>query len=366
MCVTPVDASPTHLVVLLHGLLGSPANLQVFGELVRKRLGPSALVAAPSCFARLATLDGVDACGVRVLAWLRAFVRERPELRRLSLVGYSLGGLVARFLAGALCHQCTPAFLGLTPSTLLTIACPHLGVLRYPPGSSGGGGSGRITAARAAVLRALFGRAGAQLALADGGGPDAAPPLLLLLATSPGYLSGAAAFERRVAVAGADNGLSRDRTVAVWSAAIDPFEAALTTGGGAKEPPLSLAQLAVLPLLAARVAAFLSIVSAILPFAVVFRRQEAAASVAAAAPYSLALARCEAAVADGGRGDDDPVARMAASLGALGWDRSSVRFSVACDGLVALHTHGLLVVRHRRPHAAGLGAAARMAAMLQP
>jgi hypothetical protein len=149
----------------------------------------------------LGTYDGVDACANRVLPELRAVVAAHPSLRALSLLGYSFGGLVARFLAGALLVEPRP-FLGLQPLNLVTFACPHLGptLLCAPPaGAEDAGAAGDAdsdaeeseegAAARAqrrkraatlslAFLRHLAGASGAQMALHD-------PFQLLLLMAHP-------------------------------------------------------------------------------------------------------------------------------------------------------------------------------------
>jgi hypothetical protein len=55
---------PTHLVVLLHGVAGSPANLAVLARKLQSALGDEALVLTPSCY----TLS------VRILARLLSLV----------------------------------------------------------------------------------------------------------------------------------------------------------------------------------------------------------------------------------------------------------------------------------------------------
>jgi hypothetical protein len=169
---------------------------------LRAHFGDSALVLAPECYRMLGTYDGVDACASRVLPELRAVVAAHPSLCALSLLGYSFGGLVARFLAGALLVEPRP-FLGLQPLNLVTFACPHLGptlLCAAPAGApedAGAAGDGDSdaeeseegAAARAqrrkraatlslAFLRHLAGASGAQMALHD-------PFQLLLLMAHP-------------------------------------------------------------------------------------------------------------------------------------------------------------------------------------
>ena len=69
-------------------------------------------------------------CGERVFSGLHQLVSAHPSLTHLSLVGYSMGGLIAHYLAGRLAQD-DPEFLGLQPRIFATMACPHLA--RNPP-----------------------------------------------------------------------------------------------------------------------------------------------------------------------------------------------------------------------------------------
>ena len=210
--------APTHLVVLLHGVAGKGAHLEVMAETLRERFAASgALIIAPECYRNTATYDGVDVCGERVVAELRGVVAAHPSLRALSLVGYSFGGLVARYVAGALSVERPLAFLGLKPLNYVSFACPHLGpTLLHLPGDAPGAPRRAATSPALSLffLRRLGGLSGAQLALAD-------PAQLLLLLAHPRsvFVKALAAFERRAVYANA----SGDRTVPFWTAFIAPW-----------------------------------------------------------------------------------------------------------------------------------------------
>ena len=145
---------PTHLFVLLHGFSGNPSHVEALGEAIARRFGSSALLMRPSCNQNTASLDGIDQCACRVLRELRRLVADTASLRTLSLVGYSMGGLVARYLSGALLLEELP-FLGLSPLNLVTFATPHLGAERS------GNGPTRF------YLDHLGGRSLAQMNLSD-------------------------------------------------------------------------------------------------------------------------------------------------------------------------------------------------------
>ena len=48
------------------------------------------------------TLHGIDVCASRLAEEVREYVAPHPGLQRLSIVGHSMGGLIARYLIGEL------------------------------------------------------------------------------------------------------------------------------------------------------------------------------------------------------------------------------------------------------------------------
>ena len=117
----------THLCVLCHGVMGKPENL----DALRRELSAKneVLLLVPSCYSRFRSLDGtvprpdgsdrgecaacerpvlptgIHVCGRRVVEEIEALVGRCPSLRYLSLLGFSLGGLVAHFVAGELLRR---------------------------------------------------------------------------------------------------------------------------------------------------------------------------------------------------------------------------------------------------------------------
>ena len=140
-------SGPSHLYVVLHGFVGRVGNVAELATQLRARVADEGLVLVPRSFQGLKSLDGVDVIGQRILAQIVEVVAGHPSLKCISFIGYSMGGLIARYLAGALYVQ-RPAFLGLAPINLVTVATPHLGaklerrwalrrVLSYAGGRSG-------------------------------------------------------------------------------------------------------------------------------------------------------------------------------------------------------------------------------------
>jgi hypothetical protein len=91
-------ASPHHLVVLVHGLHGSPSSLgNVEAALTREYQERGLLVHAAASNARFplsifSTADGVAAGGRRVAGEIADLLAAHPTIDSLSLVALSLGG----------------------------------------------------------------------------------------------------------------------------------------------------------------------------------------------------------------------------------------------------------------------------------
>jgi hypothetical protein len=104
-----VDNSDVHLVVLQHGLWGRPddvarlaAYLQAAFETAeaRQHLQDRVVVLNSTCNARVLTYDGIDVCGARLAKLVQEAVEQQQQqgarVVKLSLIGYSLGGLICR------------------------------------------------------------------------------------------------------------------------------------------------------------------------------------------------------------------------------------------------------------------------------
>ncbi|CAM9575750.1 unnamed protein product [Scytosiphon promiscuus] len=94
--------APSHLVVLSHGLVGTPEDLtyvkQSLERAAERAGGPGILVHSARCNAGK-TKDGVVKGGTRLAREIEELVRSTPSLSRISLVGNSLGGLYVRYAA---------------------------------------------------------------------------------------------------------------------------------------------------------------------------------------------------------------------------------------------------------------------------
>ncbi|GAX83697.1 hypothetical protein CEUSTIGMA_g11122.t1 [Chlamydomonas eustigma] len=132
----------THLVVLQHGLWGKPENLDYLQEnLVRnsKEMSHLSTHFLISTVNFGLTLDGIDMCGERLVDQIKEEIQileKDPECKvtYLSLVGYSLGGLITRYATGKLEFEGAFAPGGLIPLNFVTISTPHLGVFKTKSG----------------------------------------------------------------------------------------------------------------------------------------------------------------------------------------------------------------------------------------
>ncbi|KAK9457385.1 putative serine esterase-domain-containing protein [Dipodascopsis uninucleata] len=113
-----------HLFVLLHGLWGNKGHMASMKKQIKRKL-PKVHVFVPSSFSGNLTYDGVAVCGDRVLADIDK-ISKKHEYKKFSIVGYSLGGLIARYVVGKLLEK---GFFDLIePYNFTTFASPHLGV----------------------------------------------------------------------------------------------------------------------------------------------------------------------------------------------------------------------------------------------
>ena len=111
--------------VVLHGFMGWDRNVAMLAAKLQEHFGDNAVVLVPGCFGLLRTLTGIDVCAQRVLMEVKKQLDAHPALEHLSLVGFSMGGLICRYMAGMLYAR---EFYGLKPLNFLTLASPHVGV----------------------------------------------------------------------------------------------------------------------------------------------------------------------------------------------------------------------------------------------
>ncbi|KAJ7115950.1 putative serine esterase-domain-containing protein [Mycena epipterygia] len=127
--------SEIHLLVLVHGMWGNISHLAELNRIIKETIHDPALhVLRAEANQEDVTYDGIDWGGERVAEEIVNEVKKLEEegciVTRFSITGYSLGGLVARYVVGILRQR--GFFNNVTPANFSTIATPHLGLPRYP------------------------------------------------------------------------------------------------------------------------------------------------------------------------------------------------------------------------------------------
>ncbi|KAF8545522.1 putative serine esterase-domain-containing protein [Trichophaea hybrida] len=129
--ITAQRGTGDHLCVLVHGLWGNPNHFHYLADALRSRYDNSRLqILITERNAGRNTYDGIETCGERV-AWeienaLEESAKDGVDIKKISIVGYSLGGLISRYAIGLLYSK--GFFEKIQPVNFTTFATPHLGV----------------------------------------------------------------------------------------------------------------------------------------------------------------------------------------------------------------------------------------------
>ncbi|KAG9234212.1 putative serine esterase-domain-containing protein [Amylocarpus encephaloides] len=206
-----------HLCVLVHGLWGNPNHLEVVAKSLRAAYPQEHLhILVAKRNSGSFTYDGIELGGERVCQEIEeeieTLTKNGQEIKRLSLVGYSLGGLVARYAVGLLDSK--GVFDNVKPVNFTTFASPHLGV--RTPLRGWHNSLWNILGAR------TLSASGRQLFTIDNF-RDTGRPLLEVLADPESiFLKGLAKFQRRTLYANIVN----DRSAVYYTTGIskkDPY-----------------------------------------------------------------------------------------------------------------------------------------------
>lgn len=206
-----------HLCVLVHGLWGNPVHMHQVAKAIRKQHPADKLnLLLVKRNQGNWTYDGIERGGERVVAEIQeelATIKTNGgNITKISIVGYSLGGLVARYAIGLLYAK--GVFDEIKPVNFTTFATPHLGV-RTP-----------LKGWHSHVWNVLGARtlsmSGHQIFLIDEF-RDTGKPLLAVMADPESiFINGLQRFKRRTLYANIIN----DRTVVPFTSYIsktDPF-----------------------------------------------------------------------------------------------------------------------------------------------
>ncbi|KAK9270765.1 hypothetical protein L1049_026348 [Liquidambar formosana] len=152
-CIGEPRQPATHLVVMVHGIIGSAQNWRYAEKQFVKKYPRDVIVHCSERNSTRLTFDGVDVMGKRLAEEVISVINCHPDLQKISFVGHSLGGLVARYAIAKLYGQDPVRKLsqengdyrsdgsadasveeklkgkiaGLEPMNFITSATPHLG-----------------------------------------------------------------------------------------------------------------------------------------------------------------------------------------------------------------------------------------------
>ncbi|KAJ0985001.1 hypothetical protein J5N97_003357 [Dioscorea zingiberensis] len=214
---------PEHLVVMVHGLVGSAEDWRFAAEQFVKKIPTKVIVHRSECNSSILTFDGVDLMGERLADEVMSVVNSRRGIQKISFVAHSLGGLIARYAIGRLYESVGGVesslhvgnhsdkgktregrIAGLEPMNFITFATPHLG-------SRGNKqlpllcGVPFLEQRASKTAHFIVGRTGKHLFLTDD--DDGKPPLLLRMADDCDdikFISALGSFRRCVAYANAN------------------------------------------------------------------------------------------------------------------------------------------------------------------
>ena len=117
-----------HLVVLSHGIMGTGQDLGFLANLLESQ-GCHVLRSVSS--EGLSSLSGLRTCGEKLAAEISKCISDNSHLKRLSVVGNSLGGLYMRYALRILFCDSDYTIGGLRSHKFMSIATPHLGIRNW-------------------------------------------------------------------------------------------------------------------------------------------------------------------------------------------------------------------------------------------
>lgn len=193
-----------HLFVLVHGLWGSPNHMltieRSLRELLQECSDEKIVTLKPSSFRFWKTYDGLKLNAERVIRDIFYEIealkqKSNYKVVKISLVGYSLGGLISRYLIGVLNE--IGFFEMVEPVFFTTFATPHVGIQFF--------NDNIFDHAANKVGQYLFGKSGREMFMTDH------DKILMQMADSEGvYYKGLNKFRKHILLSNVKN----DRTVA--------------------------------------------------------------------------------------------------------------------------------------------------------
>jgi len=121
-----------HLVVLIHGIHGTKADLEFMATALSNKSESLLVHCSTANDGIFSTHNGIDAGGQRISKEIQELVKDYPNIKKISIIGHSLGGLYARYCIGQLYSD--NFMKNVQPLNFVTLASPHVGSRRPPRG----------------------------------------------------------------------------------------------------------------------------------------------------------------------------------------------------------------------------------------
>ncbi|KAK4506808.1 hypothetical protein PRZ48_000541 [Zasmidium cellare] len=122
--------NPDHLAVLIHGFWGNPNHLSHLRDTLQRQHPDDRLyILVAKSNSDNQTYDGIEVGGERIVneieQKLEELEKEGTNIKKISIAGYSLGGVLARYAIGLM--ESSGLFDTIQPINFTTFATPHLG-----------------------------------------------------------------------------------------------------------------------------------------------------------------------------------------------------------------------------------------------
>ncbi|CAK7219104.1 hypothetical protein SBRCBS47491_003731 [Sporothrix bragantina] len=227
------SAKADHLCVLVHGLWGQPEHLDSVATALRNAFSEDQLhILVAKSNSGYNTYDGIDTGGERVCFEIedaiKAATAKGAKITKLSVIGYSLGGLVARYAVGLLHAK----------GVMDTLECKNFTAFASPFVGARSPARGAFSTVFNAIGARTINVSGRQLFGIDSF-RDTDRPLLAIMADPDSiFMAGLRRFSRRTLYSNIVN----DRSAVYYTTSIsktDPFAEVVTEGGEVEDLPLN-------------------------------------------------------------------------------------------------------------------------------
>lgn len=182
-----------HLIVLVHGIIGRPRHMEYLSNGLCERF-PNANIFVPNI---VHTYAGIAFCAKQVCDKIIALTKSYMP-HTISIIGNSLGGLIAKYCIGLLHEQ--RFFEHVKPIVFCTIATPHLGIRKK----------------NLLQIANIFGKTFRELSLHDSYGPDNVPNIAHMMIPGTVFVEALAQFRVRYCLGNVRN----DRLVPPYSSLV--------------------------------------------------------------------------------------------------------------------------------------------------